>query len=797
MNDGVDPRARDLGDRAELGLERPRTSAAEIENDDETLKKIGRKTTIFGRVSAFLIVGGAIFLGFVGWEASKEYEARMDGFDAIDRAEPPLDGPAVLAKLRSILATSSHDDARSRAIKNLGHLRDVDSMPLFIENLARKGPVRRDAAWAIGRIGLPDADVAREALLSQVSSLDARDEAQVLWTLALLEETRAADTILAAFRAGRFSDMDGFDAAVLIRVLGPARLSSEALMTHESDSIRLLTAHALAEASNPSVADALTRMLEAELQRPEDQQQTEVIRAIAGGLGRAGDPLGARALFDLLHRKPTLRAAVLDALAKSTAGPQLAALMVETQDVGIQRDLADLVAKSHDDRVIDALVALLEHEEGELQKIAALGLAELSDTRAAPTLFKLAVAEDRATSDAALEGLIKIAGPENAAELIELLQKLEGSQAAVIRALGATGDSSTTASVLEYLTKYDGKDQEAASRALALLNTDPGFDALRTRIRRPPAINMAATSSVERRVRNEKLRSSRRAAIQAIGLFERPEVSPDLRFIVEDPKDDYELRALAGEALGRCASNEQLVEVILKILDENTDAPARRYYLRGLWRTPRPEISSKLLDLMRSTSDPEVRRAAALAIGYGGNPEVDQALAAMLRNDELRRDAALAIVLSGSIENAHALVQTLLAHRDMRELVQERVTNTENDRFNVVTAYMFDSEQIWRRIETAHILRVGAEGRSFGYAWNKVLSVLQNGWDGVGGLNRREIRARLWSALRAPEPAKRRRAAEVLGAISEIGLLLRARDEAGVGAAEARSVLFAMNQRSQ
>ena len=84
---------------------------------------------------------------------------------------PVLDGlsrteftEAMYAALRTTLEQAEHDDVKERAIRNLGHFKDQQSVPLLIKNLEKPGIVRRAAALALAEIGLPAAAPAKPSV---------------------------------------------------------------------------------------------------------------------------------------------------------------------------------------------------------------------------------------------------------------------------------------------------------------------------------------------------------------------------------------------------------------------------------------------------------------------------------------------------------------------------------------------------------------------------------------------------------------------------------------------------------
>ncbi|HJL28610.1 MAG TPA: HEAT repeat domain-containing protein, partial [Polyangiaceae bacterium LLY-WYZ-15_(1-7)] len=410
-------------------------------SDDETLKKINRRTTPVGKIFFVVIVVGALGTGAWAFMQSEKYDARMEVFEPIASMD---DADQRNAALREALQNAEFTDVKQRAIMNLGHFRDSAAVPLLIAALEDDAPVVvRSAAWALARIGSPDADQAEAKLLEILPETGEVDRNQVVWTLAMLgsQDQAFMDALIERFSAGGLQELDGFDDRVITRVLGIERLSSEELTNHEEESVRVLTAHALAEAGSDAVVAPLSRMLTNELEREGDAQSSEVIRAAAAGLGRTGSANAAGALFQMLQRAPGMNDTVIDALKKSTAAPQLASLLEEAEDVDTQRDLVRLLVETHDRRVVDTLAGLLGHEDLEIKSSAALALARFGDRRAVPTLFELTALEDNddLVSDS-LEAFRKVASPEITGQLADLLETHAYRKAAILRALGSTGD---------------------------------------------------------------------------------------------------------------------------------------------------------------------------------------------------------------------------------------------------------------------------------------------------------------------------------------------------------------------
>ena len=120
-----------------------------------------------------------------------------------------MDSDAMYAKLRNVLETTSYDDVKVRAIRNLAHFKDKQAVPLLINELKTPGVVRAQAASALAAIGSPDAEAAKPALLGALPTADEKDRSQIVWALAVLKEPNAADDILKEF-SPRITDAGAF-----------------------------------------------------------------------------------------------------------------------------------------------------------------------------------------------------------------------------------------------------------------------------------------------------------------------------------------------------------------------------------------------------------------------------------------------------------------------------------------------------------------------------------------------------------------------------------------------------------
>jgi HEAT repeat protein len=746
-------------------------------SDDEIMRKMNRKTSPVGRVVGLAIVIGAAGLGYWAYQQNVAYETRNQALEAASG----LQGEALLEALRQAYAKAQHDDVKERILLNLGAFKDTQSVPLMIEALDQPGIVRRAGARALAQIGSPTADQAKPKLLQVLPTTTAVDKAQVVWTLAVLKEPAAVPEILSEFSAGHLQnleDLDGkpaFDPKVIVDVVGKQKLASDELLKNPNKAIRALVAQALAEAADASTVDALIKLLQ--------DSDVEVAREAAAGLGRTGDPRAAEPLFAALQKNPSMRSSVLDSISRSTGAPEIAKLMTGSISVDLKRSLVGLLQDSHDPRVADVLAGLLSDPDDAIRTTAALALAELGDARAVPVLLPLVRHEDRGTALDALDALALIGKPEVGEALLPLLKDnaLAGRKAGMLKAIGKSGAPSAGPAVAKELS---GDDKEAAAFALGDLKYMPSYKGFLADLKRPPNVDFARPS-----VPTEEIVRNREIAIRALGRYGKVEAAPGLMALIEDGLDSAKLRQIAGKVLGQIADDKTLTAIVAKAKDSGLPEATRVAYMQGLWQADAQALSGELADLLQPSQPPEVRRSAALAIGYAADPANDALLLDMVKKPELRREAAFAILLGGNEAAASELYHQLETDRDLREVLQEYLTD-EVDYFHLITAQQFASGEIFRRLKTATILRTTKGELTFSLPYAQVIQRLKAGWSGPGGLNARDVRSKLYEAVRSQEPSKRRLAADALGAMKERGLLIRARDEQGPGSAEAREVLL-------
>ncbi|MCB9666938.1 MAG: HEAT repeat domain-containing protein [Myxococcales bacterium] len=747
-------------------------------DERQALRGIRRRISYVAVIATVFSIFAAAIVGYLFLAQRHGIEEARASYARAQQAEST---EAFLAQARELLPRTDYDELEVEIIGKLGQYRDAESVPLLIEALREAGVVRRAAALALASIGLPKAQTAKPALLAVLDDTDARDRAQVVWALAVLRERAAAPAIIEAFSKGMLQAQAGFEPKVVVDAVGVGTLSTAELLDSPEPGVRLLVAQALAQEGSADVVEPLKRLLKNELARTPATQSQEVIRQSLAGLGRTRQPAAVTLFFEVLNTHPGQRAGVLELIRKSTAARGLIALIDRAPDLDARQQLVRMLAATHDPFAKSALAGLVNHTDAKVRTYAAVGLAELGDDRGIPVLIALAGGDNDNLAMEALDHLRALRSPTAAQPLMRLIAQQPGRRASILRALGASGSLAAGPLLLKALK---GDDVEAAALALGELRFEPAFATLLRMVKRPAGIDFTQPSR-----KSEQAYRNRLVAIQALGFFGKPAALPELQIVIEDTTDDARLRDVAGRMVAHVAEPEFGQNLVAKVRDTALDERARVFYAQAFWQRPMPPLAPALLSMMSDVSLPaEIRRAAALGMGYIGDSSHDAKVAAMLEHDGTREAASFAAVLGGDEVTGRKLLDVLIGDRSTLESLEDAFLEENSDWFAVLPKN--STAQILRRLRVANILREGKGAQRFGFAWAYFTGRLKAGWPAPFGMDARTARRVLFDALNGHEKEESLLAAQALNAMGERGLLLRARDGGGEGAEVARRILY-------
>ena len=153
--------------------------------------------------------------------------------------------------------------------------------------------------------------------------------------------------------------------------------------------------------------------------------------------------------------------------------------------------------------------------------------------------------------------------------------------------------------------------------------------------------------------------------------------------------------------LGQIADQKALATIIAKAKNPALDEATRTYYVQGLWQADAQAMSGQLTELLQPSQPAEVRRSAALAIGYAADPANDQLLLDMLQEPGAQARGGVCDRARRQPGGGHELYKQIESDRELREVLQDFLMADDTDYFNLITAQHFASGEVFRRLEVA------------------------------------------------------------------------------------------------
>ncbi len=794
-------------------------------NDDDEVRKITARTSGWDKLLILVVLAGLGGTGYYMWRTAQHdaavERANREGRAALDRIlQQPIPQDQIAAQVRAAYQQyKSGPEFRMAARRILARVHDAAAMPIFIEGLQESGRERQQAALGVAEIGMPAAVAAREALNTALPHTNpTTDRAEVAWAMVVAEDPRAWNTVVELLGSGRLQQITNlddpprrvFDAALVARMAGHARLVQLASDTHVP--VRRIAAVSLAELASAEVFDTLVRLSQ--------DRDADVAREAAIGLGRTGLDRAGDAIVAFLNTHPDARDAVLNALSQNAGAPGLAPVMRSATDPTIRSQATRLLRELQDPGAGDAFMAVLgqvpadatDEVQRNIRKHAIFGLAEIGDARAAEGLMELvqrplvpgARVDPNADMDArlALDALRKIpnACVTARATLLQILPRADFMRTQLLLALGQTGDASLAPQMMVYLR--DVNAQEGAAVAIARLNYAPGIAQIRTDARRPPTLNMAQET-----VQDEAVFISRRNAIRALAWTHNPIYAVDLERIIEDPNDRNALREEAGHALASIADDHTIDDIATRALDTTKPEVTRLFYLYALRGRSNPATSNRLIEAyLRPGTPAGIMHAAAIAAGFGGDDTTAAALRPLITSEDpnVQLNSSIAAVICGDEATGRVLVQQLIDHHDLAELLSNTFVTRSATGNNTgvqlepleltpVTQSMFQDGRIHRRINMATLLERGRGAQHFDFAMVWLRIRIKTGWESPIGIGPFEIRAALREAANGSDAFRSDMSFKMFRSLNDRGSLLWLRRQTGPAAERARRELVEMN----
>lgn len=498
------------------------------------------------------------------------------------------------------------------------------------------GEVRMYAALALGDLRDRRAVPALRRLLHDA---DANVRYHAIEALSKLRATDAAgDLADLAEGPDLFSAFAAVDA---LAAIGEPGVAFRLVPLLRNETLRTAAIRALAQLGDHRVVQPLAAMLDqprltavvAEaLVTLEDRYQRQYGEgdAIRDLVGSRTSPLGAQNLLKLLDNATgeTLRP-VVRVLGWVGTEPVIGELTRLLGSPSLRTEVIEVLVRQGS-VVVDPLCRQLGSDEVEVRLAAILALGRIGDARSVRPLIE--ALEDPELTVEAAGALARIGDARAYDSLLPLLgHRRAAVRQAAIGALNSLGQARMEQDMKRLLDDPNPHVRESAARIAGYF----GYAACASRL-------------LERL--NDEDESVRRAAIETLPYLQDTEAAPLLDAALSDrsPK----IRAAAAQSLGNLDDEVSLPGLTRALRD--SDSWVRYYAARSLGQLRNAGMLDPLCAVLSTDPAPQVRIAAAEALGRIGGERAIEALSPLAASDD--RDLARAALLAlGAIRHADAM----------------------------------------------------------------------------------------------------------------------------------------------
>ncbi|MBI3603491.1 MAG: HEAT repeat domain-containing protein [Nitrospirae bacterium] len=479
----------------------------------------------------------------------------------------------------------------------------------------------------------------------------------------------------------------------LIRMKGPLVVQRMVELLREPPAVRNMAVEVI-EQSMPDAIEATLPVL--------DSADPNVRKLIVDAFGKQTDPRVIQPLVKLLaDPNPNVRASAAEALGHLRAGAAVHGLIALLHDEEwVVFSAIGALAEIGDQAALAPLLDLIRHDQGAVRYAAVEAIAGLDRTGAtAPVLAELVASADSALRPALIKTLVAIMGGRTNRAMAEFWRSLErprwlglltealGDEApdtrlAAMLGLGLLGDRRGTQPILNAYRELENPTEEVADRVvIALVGTGDVQALMRTvasdsdpagavAIRALGELGSSEAVAALMQVRRTSHDWERRMlALRALGKIGTDEALKGITEAVED-RTGY-IRCEAIRLLGE-SGHAMAGETLLTMLKAERYQDVRDVIVEALVRAGGHTVMVELAGQLEH-SRPEVRAAAARAIGLAKLPEGLASLGDAMNDPEWRvREAAVTAI--GCYDDAGALKMLLLALADDHERVRLAAT---------------------------------------------------------------------------------------------------------------------------
>jgi HEAT repeat protein len=485
------------------------------------------------------------------------------------------------------------------------------------------------------------------ALLRLLQDGDTNVQYHAIEALAKLRASEAAGPLTEIVQSGGF--FLAFPALDALAAIGDPTVAPRLVPLLRDDALRPACVTALSKLGDHSVVEPLVLLMD------HPPLVSTVVEALTTLHQRYEYQLGeGEYIAELVNRHitPTGTQNLLHAL-NTTTGDALRMLVRVLGWVGSERVIGGLThllgsasvrsevietLVRHGDEVTGPLCRQLESDDLEIRRSAIAALSRIGHPDSVSPLITL-LQDPELSVDAA--GALARIGDRRAYE--PLLCLLAHDRAAVrqaaIAALNSLGDPRMPQDIRHLITDANPHIRESAVRIAGYFGYSDCVALLTDRA-------------------NDENENVRRAAIESLANFEDESVVPLLRVAIRD--DSPKIRTAAAQSLGQLQGVAAVPELIQTLKD--SDPWVRYYVLQVLGQIRSPESVDAVAGVLREDKAPQVRIAAAEALGSIGGRRIVSILAPYVgsENCDLARAALLAL---GAVAHPDALDPILNALR--------------------------------------------------------------------------------------------------------------------------------------
>ncbi len=554
-----------------------------------------------------------------------------------------------------------------------------------------------DELWWFAALRPQDSSRLDQAIVSGLQSLVVKQDtpaaagaADLLWQL---RHERHTEPLLAALKPANSPAMRRAAADILGQSGGPAAVEplAAALKADTDFPVRFAAAESLGELGDARAIPALAAALGGD-------QQVEVRLAAAVALRVLGSPRAVEPLAGALSgdKSPIVRwvaACALGTLGDERAVAPLVAALAD-DDRSVRRAAAETLGALRAPRAVEPLLAVLKAEKTPPLRVAVIdALGAIGDTRAVEPLVDVIKQQrfsgDQPTSTSAALALRAIGDPR-AVQLVfaAVDQRDPQVQSSAAFALGILDASPKVLATLAKQHRHRWYRQQGAWPGKRLFDARSvhrlieSLTAENAELRQNSALALGMTADVRAvepltaALTKDRQVRVREAAVRALKMIEDPHTLAPLLAALQDASPSVALRAVESV---RDVKDPRVVDALIRALQREppsanpgvtappspedplaTEDSVRKAVLVALAGTGEARVLRPLAAALSHRS-PQLREAAALALGILRNPDGVTPLLAALKDDSswVREKAATALGMIGDPRAADALLDML------------------------------------------------------------------------------------------------------------------------------------------